>query len=87
MLNWEYDILGPVVRTGPNELSFIGADAWEDIYGVKVGGFYTIPKKGNKSLTDQDFALERRPLLPKRSGLARSCLTQRWPDRCQYGAS
>ncbi|KAF2172592.1 hypothetical protein M409DRAFT_49150 [Zasmidium cellare ATCC 36951] len=29
---------GPVVRTGPNELSFIGADAWEDIYGVqKVG--------------------------------------------------
>ncbi|KZL82389.1 cytochrome p450 monooxygenase [Colletotrichum incanum] len=29
---------GPVVRTGPNELSFIGADAWEDIYGIqKVG--------------------------------------------------
>lgn len=29
---------GPVVRTGPNELSFIGADAWEDIYGIQKDG-------------------------------------------------
>ncbi|EME40285.1 hypothetical protein DOTSEDRAFT_74927 [Dothistroma septosporum NZE10] len=29
---------GHVFRSGPNELSFCGADAWEDIYGVqKVG--------------------------------------------------
>jgi hypothetical protein len=28
---------GEVVRTGPNELSFIGETAWKDIYGHKQG--------------------------------------------------
>lgn len=28
---------GPVVRVAPNELSFINAQAWDDIYGFRVG--------------------------------------------------
>jgi cytochrome P450 len=28
---------GPVVRVGPNELSFEGTQAWEDIYGHRPG--------------------------------------------------
>ena len=36
LLIWHCVLPGPVVRTGPNELSFIGANAWEDIYGVQV---------------------------------------------------
>ncbi|KAM7211792.1 Cytochrome P450 [Rhypophila decipiens] len=27
---------GPIVRVSPNELSFCGADAWEDIYGFRT---------------------------------------------------
>src|SRR5947209_6472762 len=26
---------GPIVRTAPNELSFIDAQAWKDIYGLR----------------------------------------------------
>jgi cytochrome P450 len=32
-----YLTTGPVVRVGPNELSFVGAQAWEDIYGHRPG--------------------------------------------------
>lgn len=27
---------GPTVRVAPNELSFINAQAWDDIYGFRV---------------------------------------------------
>lgn len=32
-----HDIYGDVVRIGPNDLSFINADAWKDIYGHRPG--------------------------------------------------
>lgn len=38
---WTYDIHAaydsPIVRISPNELSFIGADAWKDIYSYRPG--------------------------------------------------
>ncbi|KAI0025684.1 putative cytochrome P450 [Xylariomycetidae sp. FL0641] len=33
-----HDRYGPVVRIGPNHLSFTDARAWKDIYGHRVGG-------------------------------------------------
>ena len=50
LVRWaDFDALmiGPVVRVGPNELSFIGADAWEDIYGVQVR---TPPKSTRRAI-------------------------------------
>ena len=83
MLTRGHEHLGPVVRTGPNELSFIGADAWEDIYGVQVGYFiHFVREKGSKIHTDWVDVLERWSKLPERPGLARSCLPQGWADRC-----
>jgi hypothetical protein len=32
-----HDIYGPVVRTAPSELSFIEPQAWQDIYGQRLG--------------------------------------------------
>jgi cytochrome P450 len=32
-----HDVYGDVVRIGPNDLSFINADAWKDIYGHRPG--------------------------------------------------
>lgn len=32
-----HDYYGPIVRLSPNELSFVRADAWEDIYGHRLG--------------------------------------------------
>lgn len=34
-----HDIYGPVVRVAPNELSFITAEAWKDIYSDKARSF------------------------------------------------
>jgi hypothetical protein len=31
-----HNIYGPVVRVRPDELSYINADAWKDIYGAKA---------------------------------------------------
>lgn len=31
-----HDIYGPVVRVAPNELSFITAEAWKDIYLIRL---------------------------------------------------
>lgn len=33
-----HDRYGPVVRTGPNELSFISPEAWDDIFGRSLAG-------------------------------------------------
>ncbi|KAI8624022.1 isotrichodermin C-15 hydroxylase [Xylariaceae sp. FL1651] len=33
-----HDQYGPVVRIGPNHLSFTDAKAWKDIYGHRIGG-------------------------------------------------
>ncbi|KAI1366094.1 isotrichodermin C-15 hydroxylase [Xylaria arbuscula] len=33
-----HDRYGPVVRIGPNHLSFVDTKAWKDIYGHRVGG-------------------------------------------------
>lgn len=35
---------GPVVRTGPNELSYINPAQWKEIYGFKSGGRGEYPK-------------------------------------------
>ena len=35
MINKLHEIYGPVVRIGPNNLSFITAQAWKDIYGQR----------------------------------------------------
>ena len=34
---YQTDILGPVVRVSPNELSFNTVNAWEDVYGHRIG--------------------------------------------------
>lgn len=40
-----HDKYGPVVRTGPNQLSYSTATSWKDIYG-HVGGRKQFPKSG-----------------------------------------
>lgn len=35
-----HDIYGPVVRIGPNTLSYITATAWREIYGMQEGKAY-----------------------------------------------
>lgn len=48
--NLPYDVLkmhkkyGPVVRVSPDELCFIGAGAWRDIYGHRKAGEAELPK-------------------------------------------
>ncbi|OCK76204.1 benzoate 4-monooxygenase cytochrome P450 [Lepidopterella palustris CBS 459.81] len=37
-LNELHDKYGPVVRIGPNELSYIDARAWKEVYGSQPGG-------------------------------------------------
>ncbi|OCK77527.1 cytochrome P450 [Lepidopterella palustris CBS 459.81] len=39
-----HDKYGPVVRVGPNELSYTNAQGWKDIYGHRVGGKSAIGK-------------------------------------------
>ena len=39
-----HDQYGPVVRYAPNDVSFITADAWRDIYGHKKAGKANFPK-------------------------------------------
>lgn len=66
---------GPIVRTGPDSLSFAsGAQAWKDIYGFKKHGtphpfkdpeFYTYPLNGVPSVimaNDADHGRERKVL-------------------------
>lgn len=48
-----HSVWGPVVRVAPNELSFVDAQAFQDIYGRRKGGLYPFPK-------DPDF-YERAP--------------------------
>ncbi|GME31920.1 putative cytochrome p450 protein [Neofusicoccum parvum] len=43
---------GDVVRIAPNELSFISAEAWRDIYGHKIAGKGGLPKDRNFYGTD-----------------------------------
>ena len=39
-----HSVWGPVVRITPNELSFVDAQAFQDIYGRRKGGLYPFPK-------------------------------------------
>ena len=39
-----HSVWGPVVRVAPNELSFVDAQAFQDIYGRRKGGLYPFPK-------------------------------------------
>lgn len=71
-----HDQYGSVVRVSPNELAFNSAQAWEDIYGFKVGGKMNMhkdpihvgsvdPLPGASTLTmadDQNHARQRRAL-------------------------
>lgn len=50
---------GPAVRIGPNDVSFLSADAWRQIYSLKTGGeatfdkdrrIYPEPPSGNQSI-------------------------------------
>ena len=47
-MNTLHEKYGEVVRYGPNELSYISPEAWEDIYGSarlsKTGGLVKDPK-------------------------------------------
>ncbi|THY15917.1 benzoate 4-monooxygenase cytochrome P450 [Aureobasidium pullulans] len=52
-----HEKFGSVVRTGPNELSFIGADAWEDIYGVQVQR--PSPVDLERLLADQTYLFQK----------------------------
>ena len=53
-----HDRYGPVVRFGPNDLSYTGAQAWRDIYGYQKGRpenpkdpkFFTISRNGTHSI-------------------------------------
>ncbi|TKX23529.1 cytochrome P450 monooxygenase-like protein 24 [Elsinoe australis] len=59
-----HDTYGPVVRFGPNEISFNTADGWRQIYGHRVGGKASLQKDlsfygeepitGTRSIIDAD---------------------------------
>lgn len=42
-----HSVWGPVVRVAPNELSYVDAQAFQDIYGRRKGGLYPFPKDPN----------------------------------------
>jgi cytochrome P450 len=68
----QHRLYGPVVRLGPNELSFIDAQAWKDIYGFQPAGksenpkdprffdFASLEVKSLVNSTDADHARARR---------------------------
>ncbi|KAF5363162.1 hypothetical protein D9758_008349 [Tetrapyrgos nigripes] len=66
MKEW-HDQYGPIVRTGPNEVSFIGSDAVSGVYGLNGlprGKFYTIRRESDRPpnllfLTGQDHFRRR----------------------------
>ncbi|KAI1324101.1 cytochrome P450 [Xylariaceae sp. FL0255] len=68
---------GPVVRYGPNDLSYTSAQAWRDIYGVKKGRqenpkaskFYP-PPASMISANQEEHAQLRRIIAPAFSGKA-----------------
>ncbi|KAI0836433.1 cytochrome P450 monooxygenase-like protein [Hypoxylon sp. FL0890] len=66
---------GPVVRFGPNDLSYTGAQAWKDVYGhqkgrkenIKDPKFYTPSENGAPSVADlsaKEHAIVRRLMAP-----------------------
>jgi cytochrome P450 len=87
---------GPVVRVGPNELSFAnGQQAWKDIYGHRKGGqtqpskdktFYFQPAEPVPSIlgaNDADHTRVRRILAPafsERAAKEQEPLLQRWME-------
>ena len=86
---------GPVVRIGPNEVSYNSSDAWKDIYGHRIGGkksFIKDPehsgpaKSGYSSIIsvdDDDHSRMRRILSHGFSDKAlkeQEPLLQRWAD-------
>jgi len=47
-----HDIYGPIVRVAPDELSFIEASAWNEIYGIKSGKSFIRDPKWYANLTE-----------------------------------
>ena len=47
-----HDAYGPIVRVAPDELSFIEASAWNDIYGIKSGKSFIRDPKWYANLTE-----------------------------------
>lgn len=85
-----HSIYGPVVRIRPDELSFITADAWKDIYGAraalpKAGG---IPKRASDHVESlfsavklEDHGRMRKNLNP---GFSEKALRQQEPQIMGY---
>ena len=85
---------GPVVRFGPNDLSYTGAQAWRDIYGYQKGRlenpkdpkFFTISRNGTRSIItvgpDEHSELRRAiaPAFSDRALKAQEPLFQRYSD-------
>jgi len=87
---------GPVVRVGPNELSYAnGQQAWKDIYGHKKGGqaqpskdkvFYYMPGEVSPSImgaNDADHSRMRRimsPAFSEKAAKEQEPLVRRWTD-------
>ncbi|RYO79135.1 hypothetical protein DL764_010045 [Monosporascus ibericus] len=85
---------GPVVRFGPSDLSYTGAQAWKDIYGYRKGKkenfkdpkFYPPPESGTPSLSTlnvQEHTTVRRTIAPAFSDRAlkeQEPLFQRFAD-------
>jgi hypothetical protein len=76
---------GTVVRVAPNELSFIGPDAWEDIYGIRVSKVPCMPQYNKDNRTDS-CAAERGPKHGEKPHLYWGSLTHGWTDWHKSGS-
>jgi len=56
-----HDRYGPVVRIAPNELSYISAAAWQDIYGARTTAGHTSSAKSNLSAAAVNTVVSEMP--------------------------